>query len=121
MSWGGTPLPYLNEVGSERQSEFLQVSPLDSAGRCVLLRFVNSGRLWALVVKYIPPTLALCQAACPLQSVYKVPWSWAGTVLAPPLPAPSSPKAAPSLLQEEGSSCSVGLGCVFCLVSNSLL
>lgn len=43
MSWGGIPLPYLNEVGSERQSDFLQVTRLDSAGRWVLLRFVNSG------------------------------------------------------------------------------
>lgn len=43
MSWGGIPLSYLNEVGSERQSDFLQVTRLDSAGRCVLLRFVNSG------------------------------------------------------------------------------
>lgn len=43
MSWGGSPLLYLSKVGSERQSDFLQVARLDTAGRCVLLRFVNSG------------------------------------------------------------------------------
>lgn len=126
---GGVPLPDLNEVGSERQSDFLQVTRLESqvcdSHRCVTQvcaaevreRCPALGSGCEVHPTHPGPLPGCLPAAVCLQGSLELGGHSAG----PSLTCSLTPKG--SSLPSPGRRflCSVGLGCVFCVVSNSLL